>query len=250
MCREDFRTARSLPFSIFLRFWDSRDSFIAQKWPACNFTSRRFDEFSCEIPGFSWLTDSPSELFLCCCLRVYIRVFWLCFQTIPLSHFHCCNAFEGCDLTTKPTAVASLKLQTPQSNDCINFCFYLSKAFKITWEGEKFSMCQTSCCYVTKGFPPIHGGQRRHDSRWGDPKPLPGHMSPSLRLAGPSQGTLSPTGETAGEDLPSTSRLSRTQGNSNLGLHKLTGCYGEEPKVAKGRNDSSLRNNECGKIRG
>ena len=104
--------------------------------------------------------------------------------------------------------------------------------------------------YVTKGFPPIHGGQRRHDSRWGDPKPLPGHMSPSLRLAGLSQGTLSPTGETAGEDLPSTSRLSRTQGNSNLGLHKLTGCYGEEPKVAKGRNDSSLRNNECGKIRG
>lgn len=34
----------------FLRLWDSTDSFIAQEWPACNFISRRFDEFStCEI---------------------------------------------------------------------------------------------------------------------------------------------------------------------------------------------------------
>lgn len=49
----------------FLRLWDSTDSFIAQKWPACNFISRRFDEFStCEIPVFSWPTASTSEIFL------------------------------------------------------------------------------------------------------------------------------------------------------------------------------------------
>lgn len=59
-------------------------------------------------------------------------------------------------------------------------------------------------------------------------------------------------GETAGEALPSTSDWVGVahygmQGNSILGLHKFIGCYGEEPKAAKGKDHGGLGNDECGK---
>lgn len=43
--------------------------------------------------------------------------------------------------------------------------------------------------------PAPHRGARRHDSTWGDPNNLTGDTSPSLPLAGLSQGTLSPMGQ-------------------------------------------------------
>lgn len=210
----------------FLRLWDNTDSFIAQKWTACNFISRRFDEFStCEILVFSWLIARTSEIFLFYYLCVCSQVFWLCFQTILLSYFHCCTAFEGPDLTTKPTVVVSRKLQPLKSKDCINSCFYLSKA----------SICQTQCSYVTKGRP------------W---QPHWGH-DPSVPFAGLSQSTLSPMGQgwhPSGWDnrrgSPEGLCTLWVQGRNVLGCNKFRGCYEEESEVAKGRDRGGLGDNE------
>lgn len=85
-----------------------------------NFQHVKFQYF----PGLQTelLRPSPFTTYVC-----VIRYLGCVFQTVPLSHFHCCTAFEGPDLTTKPTVVVSTKLQPLKSKDCINLCFYLSK---------------------------------------------------------------------------------------------------------------------------
>lgn len=121
----------------FLRLWDNTDSFIAQKWPACNLILRRFDEFStCEIPVFSWSTcqhfwDLPLLLLMCvqlCILAVFSDHSPFLFSLLPCFWGSCSHHHHSCCVN---------KAAAPKTQRLYTFLLLLKQSFQSNLRGQK-----------------------------------------------------------------------------------------------------------------